>query len=122
MERNVYQDLLLWKNKKNRKPLILNGARQVGKTWILKEFGSNEYESFAYINCDDTPEMKTAFSDFETGRLIGRKEGVLVGISSGAAVYAAIQLAKRPENKGKNIVVLLPDTGDRYLSTPLFAQ
>ena len=70
MERNVYQDLLLWKNKKNRKPLILNGARQVGKTWILKEFGSNEYESFAYINCDDTPEMKTAFSDFETGRLI----------------------------------------------------
>lgn len=59
---------------------------------------------------------------FETGRLIGRKEGVLVGVSSGAAVYAAIQLAKRPENKGKNIVVLLPDTGDRYLSTPLFAQ
>ena len=59
---------------------------------------------------------------FETGRLIGRSEGVLVGISSGAAVYAAIELAKRPENKGKNIVVLLPDTGDRYLSTPLFAD
>ena len=59
---------------------------------------------------------------FETGRLIGRKEGVLVGISSGAAVYAAIQLAKRPENKGRNIVVLLPDTGDRYLSTPLFSR
>lgn len=66
-----------------------------------------------------TVENEDAFS---SGKLIGKKEGVLVGISSGAALTAAIELAKRTENKGKNIVVLLPDTGDRYLSTPLFAD
>ena len=70
MNRIVYQQLCDWKNKENRKPLILNGVRQVGKTWILKEFGKREFENLVYINCDKSPEMKTAFSDFDTARLI----------------------------------------------------
>ena len=64
----------------------------------------------------------TSEDAFALGKLVGKREGVLVGISSGAALWAAVQVAKRPENKGKTIVVLLPDTGDRYLSTPLFAE
>ena len=59
---------------------------------------------------------------FEAGRMIAHKEGVLVGITSGAALYAAAEIAKRPENKGKTIVALLPDSGDRYLSTPMFTE
>lgn len=80
MERLVYADLLRWKNKADRKPLILNGARQVGKTWILKEFGSREFSNVAYINCDEVPEMRTLFSDYNTDRLI-RNFSVLAGIS-----------------------------------------
>ncbi len=74
------------------------------------------------LNTDIYDEVITVENEdaFETGRDIARREGVLVGISSGAAVWAAIQLAKRPENKGKTIVALLPDTGERYLSTPMF--
>lgn len=76
------------------------------------------------LNTDIYDEIITVSDEdaFATGRLIGKREGVLVGISSGAAAFAAIELAKRPENKGKTIVALLPDTGDRYLSTPLFAE
>lgn len=70
MERIAYNKLVEWKNKSNRKPLILNGVRQVGKTWLLKNFGQREYKNVAYINCDRTDEMKTIFSDFDTERLI----------------------------------------------------
>lgn len=76
------------------------------------------------LNTDIYDEVLTVENDdaFAVGREVARREGILVGISSGAAVWAATELAKRPENKGKNIVVLLPDTGDRYLSTPMFSE
>lgn len=76
------------------------------------------------LNTDIYDEIITVENEnaFETGRTLARKEGLLVGISSGAAVYAATELAKRPENKGKIIVALLTDTGERYLSTPMFAD
>lgn len=83
----------------------------IGAGFVPDVLDTKVYDEVIAVENDDA---------FKTGRLIGRKEGVLVGISSGAAVWAAIQLAKRAENKGKTIVVLLPDTGDRYLSTPLF--
>ena len=79
MKRLAYNRLIEWKNKADRKPLIVNGARQVGKTWILKEFGANEYSGVAYINCDENAEMINAFSDFDTGRLI-RTFSVLAGV------------------------------------------
>ena len=70
MERFIYKELIAWKNSNERKPLILEGARQVGKTWILKEFGRNEYEKIAYINCDNNKQMNILFSDFDVSRLI----------------------------------------------------
>jgi len=80
MKRLAYDSLLAWKNKADRKPLIVNGARQVGKTWLLKEFGAKEYSNVAYINCDEVEEMKTLFSDFGTDRLI-RSFSVLSGVA-----------------------------------------
>ena len=85
----------------------------IGAGFVPKVLNTEIYDEIIPVSNEDA---------FETGRLIGRKEGVLVGISSGAAAFAAIELAKRPENEGKTIVVLLPDTGDRYLSTPLFSE
>ena len=85
----------------------------IGAGFVPDVLDTKIYDEIITVENDDA---------FATGRLIGKREGVLVGISSGAAVWAAIELAKRPENKGKTIVALLPDTGDRYLSTPLFAD
>ena len=85
----------------------------IGAGFVPDVLDTKIYDEIIAVENDDA---------FATGKRIGKKEGVLVGISSGAAVWAAIQLAKRPENKGKTIVALLPDTGDRYLSTPLFAD
>ena len=83
----------------------------IGAGFVPDVLDTKIYDEIIAVQNDDA---------FETGRIIGHKEGVLVGISSGAALWAAIEVAKRPENEGKTIVALLPDTGDRYLSTPLF--
>ncbi|MBR5915272.1 MAG: cysteine synthase A [Spirochaetia bacterium] len=85
----------------------------IGAGFVPDVLNTSVYDEIITVKNEDA---------FETGKLIGHKEGVLVGISSGAATWAAIELAKRKENAGKTIVVLLPDTGDRYLSTPLFAE
>ena len=85
----------------------------IGAGFVPDVLDTKIYDEIIPVENDDA---------FAIGKEIGKREGVLVGISSGAAVWAAIELAKRPENAGKNIVVLLPDTGDRYLSTPLFAE
>ena len=85
----------------------------IGAGFVPEVLDTKIYDEVIAVENDDA---------FAAGKLVGKAEGVLVGISSGAAVWAGIQLAKRPENQGKTIVVLLPDTGDRYLSTPLFAD
>lgn len=90
-----------------------HGIQGIGAGFVPDVLNTGVYDEVVTVADGDA---------YETGRLVGQREGVLVGISSGAAVWAAIQVAKRPENEGKTIVVILPDTGDRYLSTPLFAQ
>lgn len=85
----------------------------IGAGFVPEVLNTGIYDEILKIENEDA---------FATGKLLAKQEGVLVGISSGAALYGAIQLAKRPENKGKTIVALLPDTGDRYYSTPLFAE
>ena len=100
-------------------PVLSQGApgphkiQGIGAGFIPDVLNTAVYDEIIQVTNEDA---------FETGRMIGVREGVLAGISSGAALYAAVQVAKRPENKGKTIVVILPDNGERYLSTPLFAE
>ena len=90
-----------------------HGLQGIGAGFVPEVLDTSVYDEIIRVTEADA---------YEIGRELGRSEGILVGISSGAALWAAIELAKRPENAGKNIVVLLPDTGDRYLSTPMFAD
>ena len=95
------------------KPAAPHGLQGIGANFVPKILDTEIYDEIIPVTDEEA---------YEAGRLIGKKEGLLVGISSGAALYAAILLAKRSKNEGKNIVVLLPDTGDRYLSTPMFQE
>ena len=92
-------------------PFFFFKIQGIGAGFVPDVLNTKIYDEIIPVSNEDA---------FKTGKLIGKSEGVLVGISSGAATWAAIELARRPENKGKNIVVIMPDTGDRYLSTPLF--
>ena len=90
-----------------------HGLQGIGAGFVPELLDTSVYDEIMTVEDEEA---------YAAGRMLGRTEGVLVGISSGAALHAAIQLARRPENKGKTIVALLPDTGDRYLSTPMFAE
>ena len=90
-----------------------HGIQGIGAGFVPDVLDTGIYDEVITVSDEDA---------LKAGRLIGRKEGFLVGISSGAALHAAVKLAKRPENKGKNIVVILPDSGDRYLTSKLFAE
>ncbi|MCR4736379.1 MAG: pyridoxal-phosphate dependent enzyme, partial [Treponema sp.] len=90
-----------------------HGLQGIGANFIPEILDTKVYDEIITITTEEA---------YQAGRIMGKKEGILVGISSGAALEAAIKVAKRPENKDKNIVVLLPDTGDRYLSTKMFVD
>ena len=90
-----------------------HGLQGIGAGFVPEVLDTSVYDEVIPVTEEEA---------YAAGHLLGRREGVLAGISSGAALWAAMQVAKRPENKGKTIVVMLPDTGERYLSTPLFAE
>ena len=117
--RNVYTQAKVVAVEPESSPVLSKGVsgahkiQGIGAGFVPDVLDTRIYDEILPISNEDA---------FAAGKLVGRKEGVLVGISSGAALHAAVELAKRPENAGKTIVVLFPDTGDRYLSTPLFAD
>jgi len=90
-----------------------HGLQGIGANFVPAILNTSVYDEVIAVSDEDA---------YQTGRLLARKDGIMVGISAGAAVFAAAELARRPENEGKTIVVLLPDTGDRYLSTPMFSE
>ena len=97
MERLIYNDLLNWKNRVGRKPLILNGARQVGKTWIIREFGRREYANTAYINCESTPQIEEVFKNFDTRRMVTALSAVSgESIAAGSTLIVLDEIQEYP--------------------------
>ena len=98
MKRSIYKDLLRWKESPDRKPLVLEGARQVGKTWILKEFGSNEYKNVAYVNCDNNPLLEELFIDFDIDRIIRALSAITeISISENDTLIAIDEIQELPK-------------------------
>ena len=98
MKRSIYKDLLRWKESPDRKPLVLEGARQVGKTWILKEFGSNEYKNVAYVNCDNNPLLEGLFIDFDIERIIRALSAITeINISENNTLIIIDEIQKLPK-------------------------
>ena len=98
MKRSIYKDLLRWKESPDRKPLVLEGARQVGKTWILKEFGSNEYKNVAYVNCDNNPLLEDIFIDFDIERIIRALSAITeINISENNTLIIIDEIQKLPK-------------------------
>ena len=98
MERFLYNQLKNWKDSKTRKPLILEGARQVGKTWLLKQFGKNEFENFIYINCDNNPQMESIFADYDVKRILRNLSAISnIKIESGKSFIVFDEVQEFPK-------------------------
>ena len=113
MKRCIYKDLLRWKESPDRKPLVLEGARQVGKTWILKEFGSNEYKNVAYVNCDNNPLLEELFIDFDIDRIIRALSAITeINISENDTLIVIDEIQELP--KGLTALKYFAESGRKY--------